>query len=242
MQQTFLDHLDMLRRVQGFLDRQATALGTLVPASLRARLDDTTTQLAAFQVEQASTTGTARGETANLAALRKDFYARFMRPIAKNAKSSLRNVGEYPTLTVASSQLRKGDFLAAAQALADAATKYESTLLKQGMAPDLLVQMRAAIAQLSASNDARDRNVSRREAATEGIKNTSAIAKEVMVNLDSIIAPAIKTNTPLLADWRASKRVVSPTALPPQPTGVAPAATTPVAPVSGAPQAATPAA
>lgn len=223
MQQSHLNILDMLRRVQGFLQRQATALGALVPAALRARLDDTTTQLGAFQVEQAATTGTARGETANLVALRKDFYTRFMRPIARNAKSSLKNVGEYPTLTVPSSLLRKGDFLGAAQALVDAATKYESTLLKHGMATDLLVQMRAAIAQLTSSNDARDRNVSRRQAATEGIKNSSAVAREVLVNLDAIIAPAIQHDTPLLADWKASKRMVSPTVLPPQPTGLAPA-------------------
>ena len=234
MQQIHLIILDMVRRVQGFLDRQATALGSLVPATLRARLDNAATQLAAFQVEQAATSGTARGETASLTALRKDFYTRYMRPIARNAKASLKGVGEYPTLTVSSSKLRKGDFQGAAQALVDAATKYEKTLLEHGMAPDLLVQMRAAIAQLTASNDARDRNVSRRQAATQGIKNTSQVAREILVNLDSIIAPALKRDTSLLADWKASKRITTQTPLPPQPTGIAPAGTAiPVAPVSG---------
>src|SRR5258708_21942979 len=240
MQQIHLIILDMVRRVQGFLDRQAAVLGTLIPASLRARLDNAATQVASFQVEQAATTGTARGETASLAALRKEFYTKFMRPIASNAKASLRDVGEYPTLTVSSSKLRKGDFQGAAQALADAATKYEKTLLEHGMLPDFLTQMRAAIAQLTAANDARDRNVSRRQAATEGIKNTSKLARGVLVNLDSIIAPAFRHDTSLLAEWKASKRVTTQTPLPPQPTGLAPASTTtPVAPVSGAIAAAT---
>ena len=220
MQQGHLNILDTLRRVQGFLDTQATALGTLVPAALRARLDDTATQLSGFQVEQASATGTARGETANQAQLRKDFFTRFMRPIAKNARASLKNVGEYPTMVVPSSKLRKGEFLGAAQALADSAAKYEKTLVAHGMATDFLTQLRAAIAQLSTSNDARNRNLSRREAATEGIKNTSTTARNVLVNLDAIIGPALKHNTPLLADWKASKRILSPTPLPPQPTGL----------------------
>jgi hypothetical protein len=228
----------MLRRVQGFLDRLAAILGALIPASLRARLDDTTTQLSTFQVEQAATTGTARGETANLALLRKDFYVRFMRPIARNAKSSLKDVGEYPTLVVGSSKLRKGDFLSAAQAMADSATKYEKTLLGHGMATDFLTQMRAAIAQLTTTNDDRDRNVARREAATQGIKSTSAVAHEIVVNLDAIVLPALKTNPSALADWKASKRVTSPTALPAQPTGVAPAA--PTSTSAGAPAAVPP--
>jgi hypothetical protein len=235
MQQTHLNTLDMVRRVQGFLDRLAAALGSLIPASLRARLDAAVTQLAAFQVEQAATTGTARGETAAQTALRKDFYTRFMRPIARNAKSSLKNVGEYPTLVVPSSKLRKGEFLGAAQAMADSATKYEKVFLDKGMPTDFLTQMRAAIAQMTASNDARDRNLSRREAATQGIKNTSQVAHEVLVNLDSIIGPALKHDPSMLADWKASKRVTVPTPLPPQPTGLAPAGTTtPVAPVTGA--------
>jgi hypothetical protein len=184
-------------------------------------------------VEQAAATGTARGETASLALLRKDFYTRFMRPIARNAKASLKGVGEYPTLVVASSGLRKGDFVGAAQAMADAATKYEKTLLEHGMATDFLTQMRAAIAQLTTSNDDRDRNISRREAATQGIKTMSAVGHEVVVNLDAIVLPALKTNPSALADWKASKRVTSPTALPAQPTGLPSASTTtPVAPAS----------
>jgi len=61
MQQAHLNTLDMVRRVQGFLDRYAATLGILIPAKLRARLDRAATQLAGFQVEQAAATGTARG-------------------------------------------------------------------------------------------------------------------------------------------------------------------------------------
>jgi hypothetical protein len=222
--------LDALRRVQGFLDAQATALGSVIPASLRARLDGAVTQLAGFQVEQSATTGTARGEAANQAALRKAFRAQFFEPIGRIAKRSLKTVGEYPTLAVASARLKKSDFAAAAQALADSAAKYEKTFLDGGMQVDFLAQMRAAIAQMATSKDAQDRNDSRHIAATQGIKDTDKIAHEVLAVLNSVIVPALKHNASLLADWKASKKIASVTPLPPQPTGL-PATSTVTPPV-----------
>jgi hypothetical protein len=217
--------LDALRRVEGFLDAQATALGAVIPTSLRARLDGAVTQLAGFQVEQSAAAGTAKGETANQVALRKSFRTQFMRPIARIAKASLKGTGEFPNLTVASSRLRNSDFAGAAQALADAAAKHEKTFTDGGMPVDFLTQLRAAIAQLAASKDAQDRGLSRRSAATQGIKDSNKTAHDVLVVLDSVISPALKTNKSLLADWKASKKIAVATPLPPQPTGL-PAAST----------------
>lgn len=230
MEVIYANILDALRRVQGFLDAQATALGSVIPASLRARLDGAVTQLAAFQVEQSAADGTARGEAANQVVLRKSFCAQFFQPIARIAKRSLKTVGEYPTLSVASARLKKSDFAAAAQALADSAAKYEKTFLDGGMQADFLAQMRAAIAQMATSKDAQDRNDSRGIAATQGIKDTDKIAHEVLVVLDSMIVPVLKHNASLLADWKASKRIAGVTPLPPQPTGL-PATSTVIPPV-----------
>jgi len=215
-----LNTLDALRRVQGFLDRQLTALGTIVTAALRGRLDDATTQLATFQVEQNTAAGAARSETANQAAYRKDFYARFMRPITRIAKASLRTTAEYVALVVPSSGVRNADFVGTAQALADAASKHEKAFVDGGMPVDFLTQLRAAITQLTASKAAGDGSLSRREAATKGIKDGSKIGHDVLVVLDSVIAPAVKHNAALLADWKASKRIVVATPLPAQPTGL----------------------
>ena len=221
MQLTHSNTLDALRRVQGFLDAQATALGPIIPASLRARLDGAVTALAGFQVEQSSADGSAHGATANQAALRKTFGTQFMQPIARIAKASLKTAPEYPTLAVASSRLRKGDFLGAAQALADAAAKYEKVFTDGGMATDFLTQLRASIAQLAAAKDSQDRSVSRRAAATQGIKDTDKTAHDVLVVLNGVIEPALKNNASLLMDWKSSKRIVpAATALPAQPTGL----------------------
>ena len=220
MQQPHSATLDALRRVQVFLDAQATALGAVVPASLRARLDSAVTQLAGFQQEQTTAMGSATGETANQAVLRKDFRSQFMRPIARIAKGSLKTASDYPTLAIASSTLRNSDFASAAQSLSDTAAKYEKTLTDGGMPLDFLAQMKSALGQLTASKDAQDRSIARRKAATQGITDTDKIGHEVLVVLDSVIAPTLKKNGPLLADWKASKKIAGATPLPPQPTGL----------------------
>ena len=231
MQLKHLNILDTVRRVQGFLVRQAAALGALVTATLSAQLDEAGTQLVSFQQEQAACASAAKGETANQAAYRKNFYAKFMRPIARIAKARLKLAPDYSALVVPSHGLRHGDFAGAAQTLVDTAAKYEKDFLAGGMAIDFLAQMRAAIAQLTASKAAGDQAVSRRQAATKGIAQASLAARDALVVLDSAIAPAVKHNASLLADWKASKKIVQTlTTLPPQPTGLAPA--TPTTPAS----------
>jgi hypothetical protein len=231
MQLKHLNILDTVRRVQGFIVRQAAALGALVTAALSAQLDDAGTQLASFQQEQGAAASAAKGETANQAAYRKNFYAKFMRPIARIAKARLKLAPDYSALRVPTRGLRNGDFAGTAQTLVDTAAKYEKDFLAGGMAADFLAQMRAAIAQLTASKAAGDQAVSRRQAATKGIAQASLAARDAFVVLDSAIAPAVKHNASLLADWRASKKIVTATTLPPQPTGLAPA--TPTTPAAG---------
>jgi hypothetical protein len=213
--------LDALRRVQGFLDAQAAALGPIIPASLRARLDGAVSSLTGFQTEQNTADSTAHGEAVNQTELRKTFVTQFMEPIGHIAKGALKTSTDYAALSVASSRLRKSDFLGAAQAMADAAAKYQATFTTGGMPADFLTQLNAAIATLTASKVAQDRAVSRRAAATTGIAATDQTAKQIIGVLNGVIAPALATNSPLLKDWESTKRI-SPAAtpLPSQPTGI----------------------
>ena len=232
MQLKHLNILDTVRRVQGFLVRQAAALGALVTAALSAQLDEAGTQLVSFQQEQGAAASAAKGETANQAAYRTNFYAKFMRPIARIAKARLKLAPDYSTLVAPSRGLRNGDFAGTAQTLVDTVAKYEKDFLAGGMATDFLAQMRAAIVQMNASKAAGDQAVSRRQAATKGIAQASMAARDAFVVLDSVIAPAVKHNASLLADWKSSKKIVPMlTTLPAQPTGLAPA--TPTTPASG---------
>jgi hypothetical protein len=143
--------LDAARRVQVFLDTEAAAIGTAVPPTLRAMLDDAVKQLAAFQLQQGTAEGTAKGETVNQVALRDELYTRFMAPIGTTAKIELKTTPEYPNLHVAATARRKIDFLATAAKFADAAAKHEALLVQHGMPTDFLTQLRAAIAATTAS-------------------------------------------------------------------------------------------
>jgi hypothetical protein len=102
MQLKHLNILDTVRRVQGFLVRQAAALGALVTAALSAQLDDDGTQLVTFQQEQGAAASAAKGATANQVAYRQHFYTKFMRPIARITKARLKTAPEYSVFVVPS--------------------------------------------------------------------------------------------------------------------------------------------
>jgi hypothetical protein len=229
------------RRVQVFLDAQAATVGKLVPASLRAMLDDAVTQLAGFQVEQATAEGAATGETANQAALRASLYQNFMVQIGQTARIELKSSTEYPALVVPATAQRKSDFVATANAFAAAAAKHDQLLIQHGQPADFLAQLQTAITAVSASADAQGRAVARRIAATQGCTAMNKTVREKIGQINGLLKPALKTNAAMLADWQASKRIrqlpVNPVATG---TTVTPTADTTTTPASATP-AATPA-
>jgi hypothetical protein len=243
MQSTRIRTLDAGRRVQVCLDTQAAALGNAVSPTLRAKLDDAVTQLGGFQVEQATAQGTALGETVNQAALRDALYQKFMVQIGRTAKVALRDTPEYPNLVVPATARRKLGFPATANQFADAAAKHEAVIVEHGMPADFLVQLHAAIAEVVASADARERALSRRKAATAGSGTADKAVRDTIGLVDGVVTPLLKKNTSLLADWKASKLIrqlpVTPlptgsTVVTPAPTPSAQPTTAPVPPSAAA--------
>jgi hypothetical protein len=234
MQATQVRALDAGRRVQVFLDTHAATIGTAVPASLRAKLDDAVTQFAGFQSEQGTAEGTAKGETVNQAALRTDLFQRFMVPVGRAAKIALRLAPEFPKLVVSALARRKLDFLSTANQFADAATIDEKVLIDHGLAADFLVQLHTAIAQMAASAAAQGRSVARRIAATAACGTANKTLRAVIGLLDGVLKPVLKGNTSLLVDWQASKRIrlLPVTPLPTGGTVVTPPATSPAQPTT----------
>jgi hypothetical protein len=229
--------LDAGRRVQVFLDTEAAAIGKAVPPTLRAMLDDAVTQLAAFQLQQGTAEGTAKGETANQVVLREDVYTRFMAPIGATAKIELKSTPEFPNLVVPALARRKIDFLAIANKFADAAAKHEALLVQHGISTDFLTQLHAALATTAASADARDRSLGLKKAATEGCVTAAKAVRDRIGQLDRTLKAAFPKKTPLLADFQASKRIrqVPVTPLPTGNTVVTPAPTPTVQPTTTPP-------
>lgn len=231
MQSTHFTVFDTGRRVQGFLDAQAAAIGTAVPTTLRVQLDDAVTQGAAFQLEQGASGAAAKGETSRQQLIRDDLFAKFLHPVEGVAKKKLKGaatVTELSSLVISSAFKHGNKLLAKATELADAAAKYEKIFVDNGLPADFIAQLRAGIAEVTASEATRGRQLSRRTAATTGIATSDKAIRATVDSMNRVLRPALKPNPALLADWMASKRirqlVVTPT-----PTGSVSALTGPAA-------------
>jgi hypothetical protein len=257
MKSTHFPVLDTGRRVQGFLDAQAAALGAAVPATLRAQLDDGVAQGTAFQLEQGASTSAAKGETSKQQLIRDDLYARFLHPVEGVAKKKLKGVAsvtEFASLVISSAFRHGNKLLSKATELADAAVKYEKIFVDNGLPADFIAQLKAGLADITASEAARGRQVSRRTAATAGLVAADKAIRATVDSLNRALRPALKKNPPLLADWMASKQIrklvvtplptgspgapASPATQPPSAGPATPA--TPASPTTPAPVPATP--
>jgi hypothetical protein len=240
MQSTHFTVFDTGHRVQGFLDAQAAAVGILVPAALRAQLDDAVTQGAAFQLEQGASTSAAKGETSKQQLIRDDLYARFLHPVEGIAKKKLKGVAsvtELASLVISAAFRHSNKLLTKAIELADAAAKYEKVFVDNGLAADFIAQLRAGIAEVTASEAARVRQLSRRAAATTGIATSDKAIRATVDSMNRVLKPALKSNQPLLTDWMASKRIRQ-LAVTPIPTGSVSTSAGPATPTTPASQSA----
>jgi hypothetical protein len=193
--------VDTGHRVRGFLDAHAAELdiGPLV----RADLDTAVSQLEGFEAEQLHATSTAIGETAVQKQMRADLYERFLGLIGQIANS--KNLGD-PALIIPS-RLKHSDFLARLETLVVAAPKHERILVDNGLPPDFLVRLRAAIDELSASTGSRARHWSARSGATAGLKAANKAVRVEIDLLNRLLLPRLKTNAALEADWKASSKI-----------------------------------
>ena len=220
--------LDAGRRVQGFLDAQAAAIGTAVSASLRAKLDAAVAQLVLLQHQQETATSAAVGETVNQAALRRDLYEHLVVPVGTAARINLRKSTDYPALSVPASSERRATFVPKVNALIEAAVKYEQLFIDHGMAPDFLTQLRAGVAAVSASSANRANQLSLKAAASGGLVAANTAVRALIKMLNGVLSPVLKKNPTLSAGWRVTK-LITQKPVTPLPTGglvIGPAPTT----------------
>ena len=236
MKTTELHVLDTGQRIQGFLDSEATAVGTAVPAPLRGQLDAAVVQGRTAQASQAILAGSIKGETATQAAIRASITTDFLRPIATAARHALADAPDFTTL-VPPAKLRKADFASTVTAVATAAAKYQQTFLDHGEPADFVVQLQAALTRFDTSTASRARLVGQQSAATESAGESVKTIRSVLKVINGALTPVLKKNAPLKANWIATKRIQA-TVVTPLPGGNAASTTitpTVTAPVQPAP-------
>jgi hypothetical protein len=199
--------LDSLRGTQGFLDDNNTLLAAINKSGARRTLDDVVTQLSTHAVNQDAGTRMSQGETANQKSLRHTLRFNHMKPIADVARMHLREVPNFIALTRPRNNVSAAHLIAAASGMADAAAPYAEVFVDAGLAADFLEQLRQAADDMRRSLDDRAQHVQKRVGATEGLKAAEKRGTGILRLLDGLVIPKLGTNDPLLAQWKAARKI-----------------------------------
>src|SRR6266571_1122496 len=119
--------LEALRRVQGFLDANATVVASINQSSLRQKLDETVTQLTAHAVAQENGGRGSTGETARQRTLRLALRLE-MRPFAEAARLNEADVPELRSLHMPRADATIERLINAARSMAELAGQHEAVL------------------------------------------------------------------------------------------------------------------
>jgi hypothetical protein len=198
---------DTARRVQVFLDTQSAAIGTTVPAPLRARLDAAVTQLSGAQLDQDTLAKSVPAEIIRQNAIRKEVSADFLIPMGRIVRRAFKTSPDFQALIVPAALTRKGDFLGKVTAAAAAATAHAQDMIDHGMPADFIAQMQTAVGQLAASIDTRAKQVGLRQQAVKAATDSTTAIRDVLHIIDGNMRRTLKTNQPLLTNWVATKRI-----------------------------------
>jgi hypothetical protein len=104
------------------------------------------------------------------------------------------------------SSYRARHFLKNVIRLAAAAEAYAALFVDNGMPDDFIDQLHAVLAQLAQSAEARDRHRCRQIEATHGLREASRSVRRLVSLIDGVLAPKIKRDRTLLANWISSRR------------------------------------
>jgi hypothetical protein len=228
MQTTQGTMLQSLRAVQQFIDANSTALAGVVQTGARKRLDDAVLALEGHAADQTGSALTSQGLTAKQSALRTVLLRDHMSPIARIAKADLPNTPEFQPLRMPRGRPTPERLSAAAAGMAQVATQFSDTFVKEGLPQDFVAQLTGAADTFVGSLTERIQTRGRRKGATTGVKAKLSEGRKVVHILDAFVKTALKDDAPLLANWNLVKRV-------PKTTGRAPATpATPAAPAAPA--------
>jgi hypothetical protein len=211
--------LTTAHNVQAFLAENATVIGPNV-ASARRNFDDAVAQLAAFAVQQATSTIAGQGATARLRAVRALLRNNHMSAVRQVARIALADTPSIATLTVPTRNLSDPRLVAAAHGMADAAEPYASVFVENGMPADFLAQLRSAaddVAQLGVARDQMQADVS---SATASLRARESRVRKLLKLLNALVVPRLGTDAGLLTKWQKARAIEHQRLIAPVPAGV----------------------
>lgn len=199
--------LETLRRIQRFLDDQGAVLEALNRSRARKRLDEAADQMAGHAVAQIGGRRMAEGETARQRVLRAELRYDHMQPIAIIAGQQLRERPEFKLLRLPRWKVRGAGLIVAARDMANAAERYSSLFVEEGLAPDFVAELRSVADRLEQSVTARGESQGQRAGATAGLKAEARRARGCIRLLDSLVRRTLGKSEELLREWEVASNV-----------------------------------
>lgn len=226
MQISQIHRSQSLRRVQAYLTAHADALQGANASDPRHQLDTAVTAFDAAAAEQGTSDREVRGEVQRRASLEHTLIRKYLSPLSKFARASLKGVPEYAALTPSAKQLQRERVITAARAMALAADKHTAELTAAKFPPQFLAQLRAMADSIQVSLDTRAARMVVRNGATKKIEMALVQGRRAVAALDSVVGHLILGDDRLEREWASAKRV--------RQTPVATPTTQPAAPVAPA--------
>ena len=198
---------DMLRRVQQFLDEFAVTMFAARAAATRKEFDQVVEEMGVNETAQATSTLTAKSQTALQTVLRRDLVMHHMRPVATIAAAHLRDVPGFKALQLPRKGVKVAVLVQDATAMAEAARPYQEVFVGNGRPENFADALVAAAAAVRTSIDARAKCITNRAGARDGLKATATRAHLVLRFLDAQVQSALVDDPKTLAAWKSAKRI-----------------------------------
>jgi hypothetical protein len=198
--------LASLTRAQKFLDEHNDVLSA-VNASTRKQLDDVANQLATLSIAQEGGARGSKGETSRQRSLRVALRRSYMSPIAELAKLKLRAEPDFAALMLPPANSTPQRTVAAAHAMADAASLHAQIFIDNGLPSTFAEDLRVAADAVTESTTGRSVHQGHRSGATAGLIAEEKRGRTTLRVLNALILARVGSDDKLMAEWTVAKAV-----------------------------------
>ena len=174
------------RRARQYLTDHADAVPAANASEARSTLDAAIADIESASAAQGTGTREIRGEVRKRRQQEVRLVKKYMSPLSKLARSSLKGAPDYAALTPSAGALQRERLVLTARTMAAAAVKYSTEIEQAKFPPQFLEQL---------------------VAAAKKIQVAVASGRQAIAALDSLIGHLVIDDAVLLREWKSAKRL-----------------------------------
>jgi hypothetical protein len=195
------------RRIVAWIVAQPTLMALPMMAAFIAQFEAVLDGLSGSAAAQDTHLRLGKGVTAEKRGIKRDVIDH-MRLVANVAAISIPDVVKVTAaLQMPSRKADTEGLVTAGIAMADAAETHQAALVKQGLVPDAITQLRASAAQFKAAIDSRGQLVAQRRGATAEVGVQLATARKLVDAIAILVTRGLRDDPSKLAEWTQLKRI-----------------------------------